>query len=215
MDAKEILFVTASAVFYVDWQDLVQMSDNIGINISPTDEAAKVINRRYNRIFNQYGYSCGRYLPLTAAYNGAVKENGGQPPTKEMFERQIIRRAKTHLKFIRDEERRAEEWANLNDTFDGHILGVERDIDFRTDRDFCVRVSLRSGNYYDHLAYIQRNRDRIIRYVLDTLQSRPRAMKRIGDFGFYRLSSMTVTRTMEIELIFSVKEKLVQLLADA
>lgn len=121
--------------------------------------------------------------------------------------RQLKYQREYHKQFFEKEKK---DWEKMKETFGGNVLKMGR-VDFRTDLDFTVRLSLSSGGYKRQIEYVKNNSQDIIDYVCAEIQKRQTVMNKIGSLNFYYVSRITVTRQSEVELMFSLKPKLEQL----
>ena len=101
-------------------------------------------------------------------------------------------------------------WSDLKDAFQGRVFGVDKEIDFRTDYDFAVFVWLKVAPYTEQVAFVKEHKRELLRYIQKELSQKPKIMARIGSFGLYRVTSITVTRASEVEFIFSLKESVME-----
>ena len=84
------------------------------------------------------------------------------------------------------------------------VLIVEKHIDFRANS-FSVRMSLRQLPFEDQVNYVRENKQTLYDVLIEYLSENKSAMKKIGDFKFYYVSNITVTRASEVEFLFSLK----------
>lgn len=92
----------------------------------------------------------------------------------------------------------------ITDATDGMVLIVEKDIDFRSNS-FSIRMSLRSIPFEDQVDYVKNNKQKLYEVLIQYISEKDSMMKKIGDFNFYYVSNITVTRASEVEFLFSLK----------
>lgn len=92
----------------------------------------------------------------------------------------------------------------VTDTTDGMVLMVEKDIDIRSNS-FSVRMSLRSIPFKEQVDYVKNNKQKLYNVLIEYMSEKDSMMKKIGDFNFYYVSNITVTRSSEVEFLFSLK----------
>ena len=107
-----------------------------------------------------------------------------------------------HDRNLRQEREKKSQW--ITDVTNDMVLTVEKHIDFRANS-FSVRMSLRQLPYEKQVNYVKHNKRKLYDVLIKYLSENKSAMKKIGDFNFYYVSNITVTRASEVEFLFSLK----------
>lgn len=110
-------------------------------------------------------------------------------------------------KYVKDRDYRKQldkkrQW--ITDATDGMVLIVEKDIDFRSNS-FSVRMSLKTMPFKKQVDYVKNNKQKLYDVLIKYISEKDLLMKKIGDFNFYYVSNITVTRASEVEFLFSLK----------
>ena len=110
-------------------------------------------------------------------------------------------------KYVKDRDYRKQldkkrQW--ITDATDGMVLIVEKDIDFRSNS-FSVRMSLKTIPFKKQVDYVKNNKQKLYDVLIKYISEKDLLMKKIGDFNFYYVSNITVTRASEVEFLFSLK----------
>ncbi len=134
-----------------------------------------------------------------------------KPAPKWLIPTSYLQRRKYQDQYTKQyRKKEKKDWEKMKEIFGGAVLKVGR-VDFRTNLDFTVRLSLSSDEYERQIEYVKNNSQDIIDYVCAEIQKRQTVMNKIGSLNFYYVSRITVTRQSEVELMFSLKPKLEQL----
>lgn len=110
-------------------------------------------------------------------------------------------------------EERDREYSVIRDRFNGNIIGIDSKFLFATDKDTSIRLQLRVMPYAEQMAFVRKNKKNILDFVVEYISSKPRLMRQIGAWGFWRVSDIIVTRSSEVEIKFSVKKEIERALA--
>jgi hypothetical protein len=97
--------------------------------------------------------------------------------------------------------------------FDGKVLRIDPKIDYRG-VDFAVYVVCRPMSYEERKLFAIENKRELILFVAEWLRQNKRFISKMGDLSLYRLSDITITRSCEIEFLFSLKPVYETLLAE-
>lgn len=205
---------TLANIYYVDEQNYLQCFVRrvhyYRCTVSlPTDEDQLKLNQRFIDFLMEIGYDVqSNYLYGKITISRYLSRHVGHSWSDCIADLKAKFIA-LHTKTLSKE---AAAWQPLRSKFNGFIFGVDKNIDYRTSNDFAVYVQLKCGEYETQLNFVTQYKEQIIEYVIETLQSRKQVMKKVGDFRFYEITSITLLRCSELEIIFSINKNIEDIL---
>ncbi len=98
-------------------------------------------------------------------------------------------------------------------TFDGMVLGFDKQSFTRTDRDFSFAISLRSCPFNEQVQFVRANTKELISYAKTKVQEYYMFKRHIGSLDYYYLSDMVVTRDSQVRFVFSIRKEIEEILS--